>query len=97
MWPFNKRKTEINLNASYTIVYNYLYELEIRLKDGTETLSVKDNQNLPAVVPWKRFLKWYHGREQSKSCIFHVKDGCIMIKRSQIISYRIIKTKLNKD
>lgn len=39
--------------------------------------------------PWRDFLKWYHGRQQSESYVMRYKDGQTMFNRRDIRTYAI--------
>ena len=47
--------------------------------------------DVPDDVVWKRFYHWYYGRPQSETYMFCYKKGSQMIRRDNIVGFRVDK------
>lgn len=54
-----------------------------------ETLSWTATNSKRGDRSWNHFLKWYHGRQQSRSFVLEHREGSSMVRRKDIRRYEI--------
>jgi hypothetical protein len=62
--------------------------LTLHLYNG-ESMWWEYTSPVPAIGPWKRFLRWYHGRPESDCFVMRHREGSDMVRRVDIRSYEI--------